>query len=134
VNTVLTLLEQAKENLSTSYLPALSEQCGKLLNAVTNGRYEVKLDRNFTLRLQENGVTKPSEYFSRGIREITLLCFRVALSQMLYGGKIPLLIIDDAFVNFDEENFLQATKLLKNLSQSTQIVYFTCHERLGALK
>lgn len=134
VNTVLTLLEQAKENLSTSYLPALSEQCGKLLNAVTNGRYEVKLDRNFTLRLQEKGVTKPSEYFSRGIREITLLCFRVALSQMLYGGKIPLLIIDDAFVNFDEENFLQATKLLKNLSQSTQIVYFTCHERLGALK
>lgn len=134
VNVVLTLLEQAKENLSTSYLPTLSEQCGKLLNAVTNGRYEVKLDRNFTLRLQENGVTKPSEYFSRGIREITLLCFRIALSQMLYGGKIPLLIIDDAFVNFDEENFLQATKLLKNLSQSTQIVYFTCHERLGALK
>ncbi len=134
VGTVMQLLERAKENLSTSYLPTLSAQCSQLLNLITNGRFETKLDRNFTLRLQENGITKPLEYFSRGIREITLLCFRVALSQMLYGGEIPFLIIDDAFVNFDEENFLQATKLLKKLSVNTQIVYFTCHNRLGALK
>lgn len=134
VQKVAELLTQAKENLSTSYLPTLASRCGNLLNAITAGRYQVVLDRDFSIQLNQNGVTKPLDFFSRGLREITLLCFRVALSEMLFGGKIPLLIIDDAFVNFDEENFLRATSLLKKISAQTQVLYFTCHNRLGALK
>lgn len=131
---VAELLLQAKENLSSSYVPQLAARCGTLLNAVTDGRYQVTADRNFVIKLTEHGVTKSLEFFSRGVREITLLCFRLALSEMLFGGKIPLLIVDDAFVNFDEQNFTRATQLLRKMSAETQILYFTCHNRLGALK
>lgn len=133
VSTVQRLLEQAKDNLSVSYLPMLSQQCSRLLNQVTQGHFDVVCDKNFTLHLREDGLTKPTECFSRGTREIALLCFRIALSQMLYGDKMPLLILDDAFVNFDEDNFLRATQLLKQISASTQVVYLTCHNRLGNL-
>lgn len=131
--TVSKLLEQAKENLSTSYLPKLCERCKQLLCSVTVENYELTIDRAFAVQLRQNGVTKPMDNFSRGIREITLLCFRVALSELLFDGAVPLLVIDDAFVNFDEQNFLRATSLLKQLSQNTQVVYFTCHDRLGNL-
>lgn len=134
VQKVAELLTQAKENLSTSYLPALASRCGNLLNAITASEYQVVLDGDFSIQLNQNGITKPLDFFSRGLREITLLCFRIALSEMLFGGNIPLLIIDDAFVNFDEENFLRATSLLKKISAQTQVLYFTCHNRLGALK
>lgn len=130
----LELLRQAKENLSLSYLPALKDSCTELLQQVTGQNFQLVLDREFNLKLREGDVTKSLNFYSRGIREITLLCFRVAISRLLFGGNIPLLIVDDAFVNFDEENFLRATKVLKEVSQDAQVIYMTCHDRLGSLK
>ena len=127
------LLAQAKLSLSSAYVPELCAKTQNLLNAVTQGNYRVVTDRNFAISLQENGQTKPLSAFSRGIKEITLLCFRVALAELIYGKDIPLLIVDDAFVNFDEQNFERATTLLKQLSAKTQVIYFTCHDRTGNL-
>ena len=127
------LLADAKLSLSSAYVPELCTRTEKLLNAVTQGNYKVVTDRTFAISLQENGQTKPLSAFSRGIKEITLLCFRVALAELIYGKDIPLLIVDDAFVNFDEQNFERATALLKQLSQKTQVIYFTCHDRTGNL-
>lgn len=133
-DTVSRLLAEAKDNLSASYLPKLAARCGELLCDVTQSKYEVVVDRTFNVKIREQGVTREMNFFSRGIREITLLCFRVALSELLYDGDIPFIIIDDAFVNFDEPNFLRATQLLKRLSKCAQVVYFTCHDRRGELK
>ena len=127
------LLAEAKLSLSSAYVPELCAKTQNLLNAVTQGNYKVVTDRNFAISLQENGQTKPLSAFSRGIKEITLLCFRVALAELIYGKNIPLLIVDDAFVNFDEQNFERATTLLKQLSAKTQVIYFTCHDRTGNL-
>ena len=131
--TVSKLLEQAKENLSSSYLPKLCARCTELLQQITRGDYTVTVDRSFTVSIREHGQTKPISEFSRGIREITLLCFRVALSELLYDGAIPFVIVDDAFVNFDEANFTRATALLKSLQAHAQVIYFTCHDRTGEL-
>ena len=130
---VMELLAIAKDNLSSSYLPRLCERCQELLNFVTNRRYEVVIDRAFNVKIRENGQTKAMSDFSRGIREITLLCFRIALSELLYDGQIPFVIIDDAFVNFDEDNFARATNLLKKISERGQVIYLTCHNRSGEL-
>lgn len=127
------LLAQAKDNLSSSYLPKLCRRSEELLSYVTGRNYEVLIDRQFGVKLSENGQIKPMSEFSRGVREITLLCFRVALSELLYDGQIPFIIIDDAFVNFDEQNFVRATELLKKISSRGQVIYFTCHNRVGNL-
>ena len=127
------LLAEAKDNLSSSYLPKLTARCSELLSQITDSPYAVVVDRNFNVKIREQGQTREMSEFSRGIREITLLCFRVALSELLYDGAIPFIIIDDAFVNFDEYNFARATKLLKQLSAHAQVVYFTCHDRMGEL-
>ena len=132
---VSALLTQAKENLSGGYLPKLKTRVSQLVDFVTNGQYEVSLDGKFAIRIRENGQTKQLSCFSRGVREIVLLCFRVALSELLYDGTVPLVVVDDAFVNYDEDNFVRATALLKELATKcgTQVIYFTCHNRLGAL-
>ncbi len=128
---VTDLLARAKDNLSSAYLPRLCARTAQLLREISANDLEVTLDRNFVIALRERGQTKPMSEFSRGVREITLLCFRVALSELLYDNEIPILIVDDAFVNFDENNFMRATALLKKLSERTQIIYFTCHSRTG---
>lgn len=132
-NVVTELLAEAKDNLSSSYLPRLYARCQALLCEVTDRNFEVVIDRAFNVQIRENGQTKPMSEFSRGIREITLLCFRIALSELLYDGAIPFVIVDDAFVNFDEDNFVRATDLLKNIAKHGQVIYFTCHRRTGNL-
>ncbi len=129
----LKLLEKAKDSLSGSYLPRLCHRTTELLQEISSMSLEAAVDNKFVVNLRERGVTKPMSEFSRGIREITLLCFRIALSELLYDGAIPFLIVDDAFVNYDEYNFVRATELLKKLSAHTQIIYFTCHNRTGKL-
>ena len=130
---VASLLEQAKDNLSSSYLPRLCERCQQLLRQIMRNDYEIVIDREFNVKVRENGQTKNMSEFSRGTKEIVLLCFRIALSELLYNGEVPFVIVDDAFVNYDEANFQRATELLKELSASGQVIYFTCHERLGGL-
>lgn len=126
---VADLIDQAKSKLSLSYLPALCKRTTELLNAATAGSYRVVLTDKFQISVIEGGQTHGFSSYSRGIREMTLLCFRIALSQMLYGGKIPLLILDDAFVNFDDANYARAMQLLNQMTPQTQIVYLTCHSR-----
>lgn len=130
---VSVMLEQAKDNLSSSYLPRLCKRTTELLQYVTQSNLEATVDRTFAVSLRERGQTKSMSEFSRGIREITLLCFRLALSELLYNGNIPFIIVDDAFVNFDEDNFVRATELLRQLSAHGQAVYLSCHSRSGKL-
>ena len=127
------LLIEAKDNLSSSYLPRLCARCEELLRQIMRNGYEVVIDREFNVKIRENGQTKSMNDFSRGTREIVLLCFRLALSELLYDGEIPFVIIDDAFVNYDEDNFVRATDLLKNVAERGQVIYFTCHKRTGNL-
>jgi uncharacterized protein YhaN len=87
------------------------------------------VDENFAVSLQEGAVTRPVQLFSRGVQELTAFCFRVALSQSIYGENLPLLVVDDAFVNLDDANFGKAMQILNNLAQNSQVIYFSCHER-----
>ena len=53
---------------------------------------------------------------------------RLALIDCLYEKEKPFVILDDPFVNYDEEKLVDTTKLLKEISNEIQIVYFTCHQ------
>jgi uncharacterized protein YhaN len=52
----------------------------------------------------------------------------LALTDSLFPGEKPPLILDDPFVNLDEENLCRAKEILNALSQSRQILHLTCHE------
>ena len=54
----------------------------------------------------------------------------VALAKargFIYPGEKPFLILDDPFVNLDDEKLARGRRLLAVLSQDYQVIYFTCH-------
>lgn len=122
-------LKEAKEILASSYLPKLAKSAGQILSKLTDGKYDtIATDKEFNLFLTENGMQKEIGRFSRGIQQQTLFAFRLALSNALYQ-KIPFVLIDDGFVDLDEEKFKNAIDYLKDLAKNTQVIYFTCHQR-----
>ena len=128
VQLTLTLLRSAKDKVSSGYLPPLAKKVLRLLQGIIDVQ-DVIVDNNFDVFLQEKGVTRPVQLFSRGVQELTMFCFRIALSQSIYGNSLPILVVDDAFVNLDDANFDKAMQMLKQLAQTSQVIYFSCHER-----
>ena len=55
------------------------------------------------------------------------ICMRFALVDAMYGGEKPFLVLDDPFVNLDEDKVKQGMEILKEAVTDYQILYFTCH-------
>ncbi len=130
VATLQKVVSNTKQQMSLSYLPELSTNTTKLLSNISGGRWQnVSISDKFMLTVAEQGVLRDLKYFSCGTRELVMFCYRVALSIKLYGDKLPLLLVDDAFVNIDDSKFSLAMRVLDNLAtqQGTQIVYVSCH-------
>ena len=45
----------------------------------------------------------------------------------MYPEEKPFLVLDDPFVNLDEEKVQHGNELLQKISGEYQILYFTCH-------
>lgn len=129
VEIALRSLEQAKTNISQSFMPHIVQSFNEYIGIITCGQYDrASLDDNFNLRLQEKNSYREFDYFSKGITDIGLFCLRLALIDTMYGENLPFLILDDPFVNYDNKKLQLALQLLNERSQKCQIIYFTCHE------
>lgn len=74
------------------------------------------------------------EQMSEGTCDQLYLSLRLSSLEYYLEQHQPLpLVIDDLLINFDDERCLAALKILLELSQKTQIIFFTHHEHLLAL-
>ena len=124
----ISCLEQAKQQLSSTYLGTLrsrfSYYAGKLLNLEPE-RFIVT--SSLDVRLDCQGQPRELPYFSAGEADMLLLCMRLALVDALFRDAKPFLILDDPFVNLDDRHTEQAIHLLTELGRQQQILYLTCN-------
>lgn len=126
----LELLQSAKDGLTSSYLPSLNSAFVKYLATLSDGKLTTAaVDSGFGIKILQEGQMVEQEYLSTGYREICNFALRLALMQCIYGEDLPFVILDDPFVNYDENNFALAQKLLTELSATTQVIYMTCRNR-----
>ncbi len=130
IQKTMDLLEASKTALSTRYLDgmqrALTEYLGMLWGERT---LPSELNAKFAVSLRSGGQTRELESFSRGERDAVRFCRRLSLTSALYGeGERPPLILDDPFVNLDDETMKAARGLMRHLSEEYQILYLVCRE------
>ena len=121
-------LVTAKAQFSASYLGKMKDGFVKNLKLINGNEMDVNVDVNLKVNVNENGSSKDIEYLSTGYKDLIYICMRLSLIDSLFEKEKPFIILDDPFVNLDENKIKNATNLLKNLSQEYQIVYFICHE------
>ena len=118
-------LTAAHENLASRYLSPVGEGLRKYL-AFFDGELAVDLSANGEARVEDSGFTRETGHYSRGYRDVFGLCLRLAVIDALYENELPFLLLDDPFVNLDEQKTVAAKRLIKDLSKRYQILYFTC--------
>ena len=124
----LEFLQQARENLSGSYLNNISRSFGEYLQRLSgeNGQ-KILVTADLEVQLERQGQSRELAYFSAGQTDLVMLCMRFALVDALFDQEKPFVILDDPFVNLDDERTAQALELLRELARDRQIIYLVCN-------
>ena len=121
-------LKQADKNLKEKFVkPAnktFEKYSAKILQKLGVRPF---ISGEFTLQFEKNGVLHHEQFLSAGQRAITSLCYRLALIENMYKTDLPFIILDDPFVNLDEENLKIVKGVLGDLCKTFQIIYLSCH-------
>lgn len=122
------LLKQAKESFSSHYLNRMEKGFEKYINLINNDKIEADIDVNLNVKLDQNGGKRDISYFSTGYQDLIYLCIRFSLIDALFEEENPFVILDDPFVNLDEQKIKNSLDLINKISNKYQIIYFVCHE------
>lgn len=128
---VLEGLEQARQKTLKTAKDELEPRLGNYLRIMTNGRYDTAfVDDDLAIRVVHEARETPVEVemLSRGTQDQVYLAARIALSDLVFHGAKPPLLMDDPFATFDPQRKQNALEMCQKLSRDRQIILFTCQE------
>ncbi len=120
------LIEAHIKAIKDERLPIVVEEARSIFENITKGRYiDVMYDNNVIKVKHSNGqIFDPSE-ISQSTKELLYISLRISLIKALKSYYQLPVIIDDAFVHFDEAR----TKTILNYFRTNiddQVLFFTC--------
>ncbi|MHB8983899.1 MAG: ATP-binding protein [Carboxydocellales bacterium] len=128
-------IREASEEVHRDFAPRLNARIGRLINDITEGRYnQVRVDGSLNLRVlaPETGSLVPISSLSSGTVDQFNLALRIAVADLLTGGQGGLpLILDDCFGQWDDGRLSGILAYLMEMAQDNQILLFSCQQREG---
>ncbi len=131
----LKAIENASDNLRLEISPRLGEYATRLMEIMTNKKYTA-FDVNDGLKVTFKdalGKDKSVDFLSSGTRDLAYIAVRMALVDMLYTEKPPV-VFDESFAHQDNIRAKSMMKAVKSLSEDGhQSFIFTCRAREAAI-
>ncbi len=124
----LALLGQAKDNLANSYVGKVERGFEHYASTLMGDQIgDVIVDKDLHLHIDEKGAAREVGSFSAGTIDCIMLCMRLSLVDALFGEEKPFLILDDPFVNLDDEHTKRARQMLDKIAPDHQVIYLVCN-------
>ncbi|MBQ2926271.1 MAG: AAA family ATPase [Ruminiclostridium sp.] len=137
LDVALEALQEADSQLQSRLSPQLSQRAGEYFSRLTEGRYtQVSLTRDLEVTVREGDslAERPLSYLSQGTADQLYLALRLALADLLLPQPEACpLILDDAFLTFDDRRLALALEVMAELAQTRQVLLFTCQSREGRM-
>ncbi len=129
-------LTAAAEGLRSNITPNLSEDSGKMLGSVTEGRYsELGIGSDMSMVYTVRGAdgstdTRSIDYMSAGTRDLAYISLRLALMKLIYRTSIPPVIFDESFARLDDHRLEMTLRLISEYAQNGyQVLLLTSQKR-----
>ena len=126
----LETLVKARNELQRRFAPRISQRAQELLGQMTDGRYD-RLSLNADLSLlagaEQEEILHEALWRSDGTVDQLYFALRLAVAEELTPNA-PL-VLDDAFVRFDDTRLAAALKILQQAAGNKQVILFTCQHR-----
>ena len=123
-------LYAATTELQRRFAPRISKLAQHLFGKLTGNRYQrLTLGEDLSLQActEEEDTLRNALWRSDGTMDQLYLALRLAVSEEL-TPEAPL-VLDDAFVRFDDVRLQQAMDILKEAGEHKQVILFTCQGR-----
>jgi len=139
LKTASVVLRKAIEQYRVRNQGPVLEHAGRLFSALTRGsfaglRVESIEGKSLLLGTRPDGRTVEVSGMSDGTCDQLYLALRIASLEHYFGSHEPVpFIVDDVLLSFDDARAAAALSVLDELSQKTQIVFFTHHRHLVEL-
>jgi uncharacterized protein YhaN len=132
-----TLIKMARTRYEKERQPKVISEAGHFFKQLTRGRYAsliAPLGEDRIEVLSQDGSRKEIAQLSRGTAEQLYLSLRFGFINEFSkrSGALPI-IMDEILVNFDNHRAEATVKSIVELSQTHQILYFTCHPTTAGL-
>lgn len=128
------VLKDSYAEVHSGYGSALEKRTLEIFSQLTGGRYS-SMNVSDTMQLETEATgsfgTRSIEYLSSGTVDQAYLSLRLAVCELMSedGERLPVML-DDALSQYDDTRAKTALAFLKEYSQDTQIVLFTCHNSI----
>ena len=123
-------LDAALRELQRRFAPDITARAGKHLSRLTGGLYDritIAEDLSIQAARTEENTLRSALWRSEGTGDQMYLSLRLAVWEVL-APECPI-ILDDALIRFDQTRMERAVDLLANLSETRQILLFSCQDR-----
>lgn len=133
VEKTIDFLLKARDNVASRYVSSINGEFSQIMKKFNIDENRFIIDNQWTVKEQTSIGTKDFEYSSQGIQDIVSFCQRISLINKIYKKEKPFVILDDTFVNLDDNMLECAKEVVKELSKEFQVVYICCHSRCSIL-
>lgn len=121
------LLADARQALTNRYKVPLQQKFLEYLRTIApDEKLCCRLDAEGRIVIEAEGLPRDFPAFSCGQRDLLNFCLRLALLDAMFKKEKPFLLLDDPFVNLDDEKLDRARHLVEKLTEEYQIIYLTC--------
>ena len=125
-------ISRALDLASNERFPKMLITAKEYLRLLTNSRYNnIEIGKKITVT-RFDGKKLAVEYLSRGTSEQLYFALKLAFVEQIKDQINLPILIDDSFVNFDDQRINEIEKLLQTIAQSNQVLIFTAQKSLVA--
>jgi len=126
----LDTLAQARQELQRKFAPRIAQRARELMEAMTHGRYDrltLREDLSLLSGTAREETLHEVLWRSDGTMDQLYVALRLAVAEELIP-EAPL-VLDDAFVRFDDKRLQAALDILQQQAEKKQVILFTCQSR-----
>jgi len=130
VTLALETLAQARQELQRKFAPRISARAQELLSKMTSGRYDrltLREDLSLLSGAEQEETLHEVLWRSDGTMDQLYVALRLAVAEEL-TPEAPL-VLDDAFVRFDDARLKEAMDILREEAEKKQVILFSCQGR-----
>jgi exonuclease SbcC len=111
--------------------PTLSSYASDFFDLFTDGKYnQIELDENYDIKVYDRGEQFPIRRFSGGEEDLSNLCLRLAISEIITeraGGLFNFIILDEIFGSQDSFRRQNIIRALNTLSSKFRQIFLITH-------
>lgn len=133
----LNVMEDSADELRRDFNPKLDLRASEIFKLLTDGAYhKIHIGKDYNIVVNKNSGFYDCENFSSGTIDQAYLALRIAISEFISPDNSVPLILDDAFIQYDDKRLEKVINFFKEYANSQnerQVILFTCHKNVSEL-